>query len=46
MRQLGELPRDGTADDVRDVILRRLEVINNYLPPAVAGVGDDADQHC
>jgi hypothetical protein len=31
MRQLAELPRDGTADDRRAEIIRLLDLINSYL---------------
>jgi hypothetical protein len=41
MRQLAELPRDGTADEVRAEIIARLDFINGYLPRAAAHAGDD-----
>jgi len=43
MRQLAELPRDGTADEVRAIIIARLDFISHQLPRAIAQAGDDDD---
>jgi len=43
MRQLAELPRDGTADEVRAIIIARLDFISHLLPRAIAQAGDDDD---
>jgi len=41
MRELAELPRDGTAADDRSWLLSILDIINRDLPGVIALAGDD-----
>jgi len=43
MRQLGELPRDGSADAERARIIAELDAINHHLTIATRQLPDDED---
>ena len=41
MRELAELPHDGTADEDRQWLILLLDAFNRHVPQAVALAGDD-----